>query len=623
MTRAKIKSLVWLLLPLYLFVSYDVFAAGEDCKILTSIFESDGCGWGEDCKGWGICVRSGGNKLEEKCDKDEHCESGFCYYHKDRGSLCTPKGSKKNGESCVHDDECESTKCPLSGICIPKEGLASGERCIYSSDCQTDNCVNGQCTDGKHGDLCSSEYDCQSGNCGPDNTCIEEKETSKETVGEGEKEKEGEPCTGTEEEKAICEQEKKEAVAAEYAVDKVEFKEDEAKKKVAKVRASKEKVLDFKVLESKEKKEADHKITVLSVEEEKATLKIESEPQEITLSVGGDQEIDVDGDQENDLKVTLDSVDVGGGTADFTMEALVMDEEVTESATPSAVKAPLNVQVAEPESPQNTNQIPLPSGGYDPIMTNNEVLNIVKKSPNTENSLRELLSNKNGILKIANSVMGTIAILWLMILGVKFSLSQGEDDKLSKYKQQFGWIALGLAVISVAEFVAFSVFDPTAGDVLTGGSANTFADKASQIKVYFQTIVGAIAVVACIMSGYNLITGGSEDEAITNEKKFLHSFFFGVGFILMAEALVGIMSLQGGAEGSSGRIVSEIVGIINFMLTFVAVAAVFMLVLASLYYVTNFGNEEQANKAKSIIKNTIIAIIVCLSCYVFIRFFIR
>lgn len=266
-------------------------------------------------------------------------------------------------------------------------------------------------------------------------------------------------------------------------------------------------------------------------------------------------------------------------------------------------------------------EIPLPSQKFDPIMTNNKVINLVGPS-NTEDSLKKILSNQGGILKIANSVMGTIAILWLMILGVKFTLSQGEDDKLSKYKQQFGWIALGLAVISVAEFIAFSVFDPTT-EVLTSGAADTFATKARQIKQYFQIIVGAIAVTACVMSGYNLITGGSEDEAIQNEKKFLNSFFFGVGFILMAEVLVGIVSLQGGAAGSSGRIVSEIVGIVNFMLTFVAAAAVFMLVLASLYYVINFGNDDQANKAKSIIKNTIIAIVVCLSCYVFIRFFIR
>lgn len=266
-------------------------------------------------------------------------------------------------------------------------------------------------------------------------------------------------------------------------------------------------------------------------------------------------------------------------------------------------------------------KIPLSSGNYDSIMTGNKVNKYVEDS-STENSLKKILSNRGGLLPIVNKVMGSIAILWLMILGAKFTLSQGDDDKISKYKQQFGWVAIGLAVISVSEFIAFHVFDPTV-DVFRGASAGSFAAKAQQIKVYFQIIVGAIAVAACVMSGYNLITGGSEDEAVTNEKKFLHSFFFGVGFILMAEVITGIVSLQSGAMGSAGGIVSQVVGIVNLMLTFVAVAAVFMLVLSALYYVSSFGNEDQANRAKSIIINSVIAVLVAVSSFVFISFFIR
>lgn len=271
--------------------------------------------------------------------------------------------------------------------------------------------------------------------------------------------------------------------------------------------------------------------------------------------------------------------------------------------------------------------IPLPGASYDRIMTNNKILNIVVTEPDTMNSLKKLLSNQNGVLRIVNSVLGTIAILWLMILGVKFAFSQGEDDKISKYKEQFGWIAIGLAVISVAEFVAFSVFDPTV-DIFEGWASDNFAEKARQIKRYFQVIVGVVAVAVCVMSGYNLVTSGSEDDAVSNEKKFLNSFFFGVGFILLAESLVWMFSFQhrwntGSAMHSAGQVIAEVAGIVNFMLTFVAVAAVFMLVLASFYYVSSFGNDDPAGRAKNIIINSVIALLVAVSCYVFVSFFIR
>jgi len=273
--------------------------------------------------------------------------------------------------------------------------------------------------------------------------------------------------------------------------------------------------------------------------------------------------------------------------------------------------------------------VPLPKFGYDEIMVNNKIHNIVDKEDNSINALRKILTNRgqDAPLQITNHVLATIAIVWLMILGVKFAFAQGNEEKITKYKQQFGWVALGLAVISLAEYIAFDVFDPTE-NILEGSASGNFNAKAMQIKLYFQILVTGIAVAVCVMSGYNLITAATEDETITNEKRFMRSFLFGVGFVFLAEAIVRIVSFQ--KEWNQGepllaakQSVQEAVGIINFMLTFVAASAVFMLILASLYYVTSFGNDDQTGRAKQIIISAVVAVIVVLTSYAFVNFFVR
>ncbi len=270
-------------------------------------------------------------------------------------------------------------------------------------------------------------------------------------------------------------------------------------------------------------------------------------------------------------------------------------------------------------------QIPLSPANYDQILVSNKVATIVNSGGgNTEYILSKQGLFSTGVISFVNRIFVAIAIIWFVILGVKFAIAQGEED-IKKYKKQFGWIVLGLAVISVAQYVAFDVFNPVQ-DILHGNAAEAFKMKANQIKIYFQIVAAGIALIACVLSGYNLIVGGSEAEALTNEKRFFQSFALGIVLIFSAEVIVRVATLQyykNNGMGTAAQVVSELAGITNFTLTFLGASAVFMLVLASIYYVTSFGDDAQTGKAKKIIGSCIVAIIVILSSYAFINYFVR
>lgn len=259
----------------------------------------------------------------------------------------------------------------------------------------------------------------------------------------------------------------------------------------------------------------------------------------------------------------------------------------------------------------------------DEIMTNNI---ITRAGGGFIHSTQETISNifRGSLIKKANRALGTFAILYLFILGVKFIMARGDTERLSSLKGQFAWIMLGLAVISLAEFIGYEVFDPSGKkDVLEGMGARNFKSKAMEVVRFFEYFAGGLMVINALISAYGLIISGEEDEAISKEKQFLKSFLLGTAFILLAEVIVRVLSLQDGSTDAAAKIaVSEVAGLVNFSLSFVGIVGVAMLVMAGLYYVISFGDEEQMGRAKKLIISSIVGVIIAFSAYTIVSFLI-
>lgn len=272
--------------------------------------------------------------------------------------------------------------------------------------------------------------------------------------------------------------------------------------------------------------------------------------------------------------------------------------------------------------------LPLTTRNYDPIYTDKNL--VMQAGDNfmgdNEDRLRDMFSWRNGkLMRTINRILGGIGIIYLIVLGIKFIIAQGQDERISKYKEQFGWIILGLAIISVAEFVGFKVLDPVNRDLLQGndGAVPNMYQKVKQIVRFFEYIVGGFMLLNGLMSGYNLIIRGQKEEAISQEKQFLQSFLLGAIFILMAEVFIRIFSFKEGVEMTGLIFAAEVGGLINFMLSFVAIVATVMLIFSSLYYVMSFGNEDQMNRAKRILMANVLGVIISFSAYTIARFLIN
>jgi len=283
------------------------------------------------------------------------------------------------------------------------------------------------------------------------------------------------------------------------------------------------------------------------------------------------------------------------------------------------------------------NTLPLDYENFDSVLKENVIHNEIDDTTfqsGTENVLKNLFQREDddgsgsGLLVKINMALGAIALAWLVVLGSKFIVARGDEEKLGKYKEEFGAMALGFVLIGIAEFMAWKVLNPLEGNMLEGTSAFNFDSQMKIVIRFVEFLILGIALIKMMMTGYDLLTGGEEEETISREKEFFQSFFFGATLILMAETLVRILS-PGVTTGSLNATqaatvgINEIVGIINFILSFLGVIAVVMLILSSLYYVISFGSEDQMNRAKRIIISCVIGLMIAISSYTLVTFMFK
>ena len=277
-------------------------------------------------------------------------------------------------------------------------------------------------------------------------------------------------------------------------------------------------------------------------------------------------------------------------------------------------------------------KLELNEAGYEKILTGNKITKNIA-AEKSESAIRNFLNEDN--IKTINFLLGSVALIWIAVLAAKFVISQGKEENLSKYRQQFGWIVVGFFVISIAEFAAFEVFDPTAGnDILAGETEKNFSDKIFQIIEYVNYFVTGLILLMLGYSGFHLVVDGGNDSAVDEEIKFIKNGLFGIILILLPKIFVEIFAGKNSldptketenfsAEFAVERGLVEAAGVINYALTFLSIIAIFMLVLSSIYFVSSLGNDNEMQRARRIITGSIIGLVIAFSSFTITNLLIK
>lgn len=216
---------------------------------------------------------------------------------------------------------------------------------------------------------------------------------------------------------------------------------------------------------------------------------------------------------------------------------------------------------------------------------------------------------------------GIVLIFWTVYI-LLFITAFGNEEKISNQRKNLLYSLIGFALISLAELMS-EAFMPQK-DALIDEEATT--DILLRVITYMQVAIGAIAMIMLFYASFKMITAqGEEDEVGSAKKMFLWST---VGFIVsmvsrpLVETVFYPESRQLGGD-SVAALGTQVGGALSFILGFLAVLATVAIIIAGFYFATSFsGDEEQHEKAKTILINTSIGLVIILSAYTIVRIFV-
>jgi len=150
-----------------------------------------------------------------------------------------------------------------------------------------------------------------------------------------------------------------------------------------------------------------------------------------------------------------------------------------------------------------------------------------------------------GMVSIVLMVAGTLAVLMLVVAGIKLLTSAGNEEVQTKVKNQITWVILGLFLLGIAQFVVLDIVFPKQGSqILDADKAKTLIKN---ITNFVSAFVSIAAVISSIYGGYLYVAAGGNEEQTEKAKKILMGAIIAIILGLGAFALVNtVIQLEPG-----------------------------------------------------------------------------
>ncbi|MBN2086718.1 hypothetical protein JW758_00045 [Candidatus Peregrinibacteria bacterium] len=237
---------------------------------------------------------------------------------------------------------------------------------------------------------------------------------------------------------------------------------------------------------------------------------------------------------------------------------------------------------------------------------------------------RQIRDTIRSVAKVMRNLIGSLAILWIIISGVRMIFAQGEESVITEQKQSITYAVIGLAAILLIERMIDIIYGPAGVQqtVLDTGAEAAFSTEIYGIINFIRVIIASVAILFIIISGFKSITAAGEEEQITKQRKAVVWIIVGVALLGIDQIIVNNIFGTPVKEQSDQILASNVTAIINtigtviqFVLGFVGLIALAALIYGAGMMVANYGNDEMVEKSKKLIKSALIGIIVIISAY--------
>lgn len=234
-------------------------------------------------------------------------------------------------------------------------------------------------------------------------------------------------------------------------------------------------------------------------------------------------------------------------------------------------------------------------------------------------------------------LIGAIAIVMIVVAGVKLVTAQGNEEVLTKQTNTLIYAVMGLFLVGLAGDLA-SILDVDRGGFLkdpnvTMQKSRLFSRTVEIVITFIKYIIGSVAVLFIVRNGLRLVMLGGNEEEVTKDKKNIFYGLLGLVIILMANPIInkvffkidttkypGVQPVRPGID--TQRLLQEIVGITNLVAAIAGPVAMLSLVAGGIMYMMAAGEEEKIGKAKKVIMWSVIGIVVIYGSFAIVSTFV-
>lgn len=226
------------------------------------------------------------------------------------------------------------------------------------------------------------------------------------------------------------------------------------------------------------------------------------------------------------------------------------------------------------------------------------------------------------LVRIVRNIVGGVALIMGVLYGFKLVIARGQEEVLAKQKANFLYALLGFMILIISENAA-SILNPERSTSAAIMDFNAARDQLRDIADYLKWLLGSVAVLMMGVASVRLITAQGEDEEITKQKRNLTWSFLGLMVVLLASNIVNAIYVLNAPDetiaASSDVAISEFAGIIRLILVFLGPLAIAFTIYAGYMYLTALSNEDRATKAKRMIVEGIVAIVIIYGAYALVN----
>jgi hypothetical protein len=235
--------------------------------------------------------------------------------------------------------------------------------------------------------------------------------------------------------------------------------------------------------------------------------------------------------------------------------------------------------------------------------------------------------------------LGILVVFWLVFSGFYIVASSTNEESVQKGKKMLIYSVLALLVMLSIEWFVLDVFyggrgQVSASDTDNGSGINNMKESIFNFNIqmrgvleFFKTLLIFVAMLYIIKAGVQMVLSWGESERLESAKSMFFPIIWGVLIIMFNEVIVDTVLYNIDADYSNNQVifspdeqeannfVIELVGFLNYIMMFVALILLVFIIYGAFMLIFSLGEEERVGKAKTILLNAFIGVIILLLSY--------